>query len=114
MSETDLLRHCSAETRSKLDDTIRLRERAVAVLKSLQDAKRRCDKQLTTTNRTDAMTQVTGRSSLDEAIASAKRTIDVLDRAAVDVLKGGGVPEFVISKGVVHEGRARERAAVAT
>jgi hypothetical protein len=111
MSETDLLRHCSAETRSKLNDTIRLRERAVAVLKSLQDAKRRCDKQLTKTNRTDAMTQVTGKSSLDEAIASAKRTIEVLDRAAVDAMKRGGVPELVISNGMSH-GRALEREAV--
>lgn len=114
MSHTDLLRHCSAETRSKLDDTIRLRERAVAVLKSLQDAKRRCDKQLTKTNRTDAMTQVTGRSSLDEAITSAKRTIDVLDRAAVDVLKRGGVPELVIADGLGHAGRALEREALVT
>lgn len=108
MSETDLLRHCSAETRTKLDDTFRLRERAVAVLKSLQDAKRRCDRQLSKANRTDAMLQVTGRSSLDEAIASAKRTIDVLDRTAVDVLRRGGVPELVITNGLGEHARERE------
>lgn len=97
MSQSDLLRHCSAETRRKLNESVRLRERAVAVLKSLQDAKHRCDRQLSKSNRTDAMLQVTGRSSLDEAIASAKRTIDVLDRAAADVLGGNGSPSVVIS-----------------
>lgn len=104
MSESDLLRHCSAETRTKLNESIRLRERAVVLLKSLQDAKRRCDRQLTKSNRTDPMLQVTGRSSLDEAIATAKRTIDVLDRAAADVVGGQPAPSVVISgAGCSHE-----------
>ncbi len=94
MSHTDLLRHCSAETRRKINETLRLRERAVAVLKSLQDAKHNTDQQLSSANRTDAMTQVTGRSSLDEAIASARRTIDVLDRAAADAI---GTTQVVVS-----------------
>lgn len=84
------------------DDTTSLRERAVAVLQSLQDAKRRCDRQLSKTNRTDAMERVTGRSSLDEAIASAKRTIDVIDRAAADAISGNG-PSIVVSGRGVRE-----------
>lgn len=96
MSETDLLRHCTAETRTRLNESIRLRERAEALLKSLQDAKRRCDRQLTKSNRTDPMIQVTGKSSLDEAIATARRTIDVLDRAAAEMV-GRTAPEVVIS-----------------
>ena len=103
MSESHLLRHFSTETRTKLDETSRLRDRAVAVLKSLQDAKRRCDRQLTQTNRTDAMVQVTGRSALDEAIASAKRTIDVLDRAASEALRENAVPEMAVAGGRVCE-----------
>jgi hypothetical protein len=58
-----------------------LRERAQALLESLHIAQKTCDLHLQRSNRTDPMREVTGRSSFDQAIASAKRAIDVLDRA---------------------------------
>jgi len=64
------------------DDAAQLRERAEALLQSLKLAQQRCDLHLQRSNRTDALREVTGRSSFDHAIASAKRAIDVLDKAA--------------------------------
>lgn len=60
----------------------RLRERAQALLESLHIAQKTCDLHLQRSNRTDPMREVTGQSSFDHAIASAKRAIDVLDRAS--------------------------------
>ena len=64
------------------ESAVRLRERAEALLQSLKLAQQRCDLHLQRSNRTDALREVTGRSSFDHAIASAKRAIDVLDKAA--------------------------------
>jgi len=59
-----------------------VRSKAIAVLNSLLAAKADCDQQLAKLRRADAMKQVTGKSSLDEAIASTKRLIAELDEAA--------------------------------
>lgn len=79
-------------------DSGKLRERALAVLASLERARDRCIRELRDTNRRDPMAQVTGRSSLDRAIASARRAVDVLDRAAgpevrVEMGRGGSAEE---------------------
>ncbi len=63
------------------DRASELRRRAQALLESLHIAQKTCDLHLQRSNRTDPMREVTGQSSFDHAIASAKRAIDVLDRA---------------------------------
>ena len=59
-----------------------VRSKAQAVLASLVTAKAQCDEQLAKLRRPDAMKQVTGKSSLDEAISSTKRLIAELDEVA--------------------------------
>lgn len=59
-----------------------LRAKAQAVLASLQAARSECDRQLAQLRRTDAMKQVKGKSSLDEAISDTKRLIAELDEAS--------------------------------
>lgn len=59
-----------------------VRSKAQAVLASLVAAKAECDQQLAKLRRPDAMKQVTGKSSLDEAISSTKRLLAELDEAA--------------------------------
>lgn len=58
-----------------------VRSKAQAVLASLLAAKAECDAQLAKLRRSDAMKQVTGKSSLDEAINSTKRLLAELDEA---------------------------------
>ncbi len=58
-----------------------VRAKAQAVLASLLAAKAECDAQLAKLRRPDAMKQVTGKSSLDEAISSTKRLLAELDEA---------------------------------
>lgn len=62
-----------------LETTI-ARDKAEALLKGLVDAKSRSEKYLAETNQLDAMKQVTGRSSMDNAIASTRRMIETLNR----------------------------------
>lgn len=62
-----------------------LRAKALAVLASLQAAKKECDAQLARLRRPDPMKQVTGKSSLDEAIRSTTRLISELDEAATSI-----------------------------
>lgn len=62
-----------------------VRRKAEAVLASLMAAKAECDKQLADLRRTDPMKQVTGKSSLEEAIASTKRLLADLDKLAGDM-----------------------------
>lgn len=56
------------------------RRHAEVVLKDLIDAQSECEKQLTQENRRDAMKLVTGRSSLENAIATTRRMIESFDR----------------------------------
>ncbi len=65
-----------------------LRAKAQAVLASLQAARAECDRQLAQMRRSDAMKQVTGRSSLDEAISSTQRLIAELDEVEVAARQG--------------------------
>ena len=80
-------------------DPQRLRARAEALLKSLEDAKRACSRQLSESNRSDAMETVRGESSFDLAIETARRAIETLERV------NGGASGVVIN-------RPRDRASV--
>jgi hypothetical protein len=55
------------------------RDEAEALLRSLLEAKRESEKRLSQIRQTDAMKRVTGRSALDNAIASTKRMVETLE-----------------------------------
>lgn len=68
-------------------DTVQRRDEARALLDTLVEAKRASEKNLAEIRRTDLVKQVTGRSSMDNAIESTKRLIESFDRVLGD-LKG--------------------------
>lgn len=81
-------RHCimidSAKQRM-ITETIRRRDDAVALLRSLLDAKSISEKNLAQLQQPDLVKQVTGRSSMDNAIASTRRLIDSFNRVLDDL-----------------------------
>lgn len=64
-----------------LQETTQVREKAEALLRGLMEAKTVSEKHLADVRQTDAMKRLTGKSSMDNAIASTRRMIDSLDRA---------------------------------
>ncbi len=66
------------------------RQRAENVLKGLIEAQSECEKQLTQENRRDAMKLVTGKSSLENAIATTRRMIESFDRQIQELVRTGG------------------------
>jgi len=62
-------------------ETLAARQRAEELLKQLHQAQAECEGCLKADQRQDAMKQVTGKSSLETAIATTKRMIEMLDRA---------------------------------
>ena len=77
------------ETQSQvLIETTATREKAEALLKALLDYKSASEKNLADLRQADAFKVVTGRSSLDNAIASTQRMIEALDRVIDQAKKG--------------------------
>src|SRR4051812_34527474 len=71
-----------ATTRQQvLLETLAARQRAAELLKTLEQARCECEAQLKTEQRQDAMKTVTGKSSIESAIAQTKRMVELLDRA---------------------------------
>lgn len=66
-------------------DTVQRREEARALLETLLAAKRSSERNLAEIRRPDLVKQVTGRSSMDNAIDSTKRLIDSFDRVLADL-----------------------------
>lgn len=79
----------------------RRREQAEALLRGLFEARRECEAQLNGSNRVDAIKQVTGCSSIDNAIAETKRIIAALDRALEEARRqlAGGVTGIEVVMG---------------
>ncbi len=63
-----------------LTDLSRQRDKADGLLKELQEARSRAERLLEETNRRDTYKEVTGASSLDNAIVSTRNMVDTLDR----------------------------------
>lgn len=63
-----------------LDEAHASRAHAAAVLEGLLAAKAECERELVKSRRSDPFKAVTGKSSLDRAIASTRKMIDSLDR----------------------------------
>lgn len=66
--------------RSLVNKTRAARQQAESLLKGLLEAKAVSERRLADLRLTDHLKHVTGRSSLDNAIASTRRMIDTLDR----------------------------------
>ncbi|MFG0327935.1 MAG: hypothetical protein ACF8SC_11790 [Phycisphaerales bacterium JB037] len=69
------------ERQQILVETIAARERAESLLRGLLRARTTSERHLAALRRTDVLKQVTGSSSLENAINSTRRMIDALDRA---------------------------------
>lgn len=62
-------------------ETESARQRAVELLKQLQAAHIECEAQLKAEQRPDNLKNITGKSSLEEAIQNTQRMIELIDRA---------------------------------
>lgn len=70
-----------------LVETAAARDKAEQLLRGLVDAKKQSEKYLADAKQTDAIKAVTGRSAIDNAIASAQRMHDSLSRALAELRK---------------------------
>jgi len=68
-----------------LTDTTKRRDEALTLLNSLLDAKAISEKNLAQIHQPDLVKQVTGKSSMDNAIASTRRLIDSFNRVLDDL-----------------------------
>lgn len=68
-----------------IQDTTKRRDDAVALLRSLLDAKSVSERNLQQLQQPDLVKQVTGSSSMDNAIASTRRLIDSFNRVLDDL-----------------------------
>src|ERR1041384_3848060 len=79
---------CMASVRQQvLIETHSTRVRAGELLKALQAAQAEAEQHMARAERPDVMKAVTGRSAMDNAIASTKRMIEALDRAVEEARK---------------------------
>lgn len=70
-----------------LNETSIARDEAEVLLRTLQEAKAQTERHLAEIKRSDPIKQVTGRSSLDKAIAETQRAIDAFNRVIQDIRK---------------------------
>lgn len=68
-----------------LQDLNVVRDQAEALLRALKDAKGESEKRLADLKQPDALKAVTGRTAMDNAIASTQRMIETLNRAATEL-----------------------------
>jgi len=73
------------QTHRVWQDTMRRRDEARTLLDALLHAKRVSEQNLAQINRADLVKQVTGRSSMENAIESTRRLIESFDRVLVDL-----------------------------
>lgn len=66
-------------------DLSAVRDQADTLLRALKDAKGESEKRLADLKLPDALKAVTGRTAIDNAIASTQRMIETLNRAAADL-----------------------------
>lgn len=68
-----------------LVETVGRRDEAEALLRALVDAKASSEKNLAEIRQSDFLKKVTGRSSMDNAIASTQRLIESFNRVITDL-----------------------------
>ena len=77
-----------SERQRILSETVAARDRAEKLLRGLVDARWRTEQHLERLGKPDAMRKVTGRSAMDNAIASTQRMIESLNRALEQLKRG--------------------------
>lgn len=70
-----------SERQRILLETTAARDKAEALLRGLLDAKAKSEKHLSEVGQIDALKKVTGKSAMDNAIASTQRMVDALNRS---------------------------------
>jgi len=68
-----------------IQETTQRRDEALTLLRSLLDAKTISERNLAQIHQPDLVKQVTGKSSMDNAIASTRRLIDSFNRVLDDL-----------------------------
>lgn len=68
-----------------IQETVQRRDEAITLLRSLLDAKSISERNLAEIHQPDLIKQVTGKSSMDNAIASTRRLIDSFNRVLDDL-----------------------------
>lgn len=81
-------------------ETNAARDRAEALLRGLMDAKAESEKQMAAFKRPDAYKAVTGKSSIDNAIASTRRLIETLNRELDRAQRESAVASDLMAEGV--------------
>lgn len=61
-------------------ETATVRDRAEALLKGLLETRKTFERHTPVTSKPDALKKVTGRSSIDNAVASTQRMVEALNR----------------------------------
>jgi len=94
-----------SRTDALVDRTREARADAEMLLAGLLEAKSASERRLAEDHRPDPLKQVTGRSSLDNAIDATRRMIEALDRNLAEVQREAGrsngfvfVPEVVLGR----------------
>jgi hypothetical protein len=90
----------STNRQTVLLETLAARQRAAELLKTLEQAQAECEGCLKQDERQDLIKTLTGKSSIESAIAQTRRMIEMLDRAlgaagASGAAEGEGQPEVV-------------------
>jgi hypothetical protein len=75
-------------------ETVQRRDEACALLETLLAAKRSSERNLAEIRRTDLVKQVTGRSSMDNAIESTRRLIKSFDQVLADLKRTLGAEDL--------------------
>lgn len=88
-----------------LGEVTAARKQAEAVLRDLLAAQSECEQQLTQENRRDPMKLVTGRSSLENAIATTRRMIEAFDRQIQELMRIAGGGDAVLTPQIRAGGR---------
>ena len=74
-------KNSAVEAQRIATETTTAREKAEALLAGLMEAKAEAERRLVADRRPDAFQAVTGRSAMENAIASTKRMIESIDEA---------------------------------
>jgi hypothetical protein len=95
--------NCMGTTRQQIVlETLAARQRAAELVKQLEQAQQECDGCLKSDQRQDMMKTVTGKSSIETAIASARRMVEMLDRALNEAQKGAEEETVVVVRPVAE------------
>ncbi len=81
------------------------RDQAEALLRGLLDAKAQSEKHLAELRQPDALKAVTGKSAMDNAIASTQRMIETLNRATSELKKDLSEEDLAALREAENEGR---------